>query len=201
MQFLELAAGRKRSLEWDAIRDKNQGDPNIREYNLTNLPIKGIQENTYDGIYSEHFIEHLYKYQGINLFIECLRILKPGGVIRTVWPSYDFVEKLVSEEDLSNDEFVQYYYQRYCVQERFQPKGYDKKRKQEIVALGLLYQKGEHLYLWGVREMMDQLKQIGFVSVTECEYNKSKFVPFNQIDTPNKIRMMHSSVVEAKKPW
>lgn len=201
MRFLELAASRIRGLEWDAIRDDNQGDMMIREYDLSNLPIKGIPDNTYDGIYSEHFIEHLYKYQGINLFKECMRILKPSGVVRTIWPSHDIVERLVSDEDLSDDPFVKYYYQRYCVQEKFQPKGHNNKRIQEQVALGLLHQKGEHLYLWGVQEMIDKLSEIGFASVKECEYNKSSFAPFNGIETPSQIRALHSSVVEAKKSW
>lgn len=203
MMFLELAAGRKRGLNWDAIRDDDQGDKNIRTYDLTNLPIKGVQDNSYDGVYSEHFIEHLYKYQGINLFKEILRVLKPGGVVRTTWPSYDHVERLVGPEDLSDDPFVQYYYDRYCVREHFQPnpKANRNKRKQEQVALGLLHQKGEHLYIWGKDEMIDTLKQLGFTKVKHMGYGESSINEFQGIDSPNQIRSMHSTVVEASKPW
>ena len=90
-RYLEIAAKGKRGLNWDAVRDVPVDGCMV--YDLTNLPMEGVSDNSYDGIYSEHFIEHLYKYQGINFFIEALRILKPGGTIRTVWPPYEFVEK------------------------------------------------------------------------------------------------------------
>ena len=203
MQFLELAAPKKRGLNWDAVRDTNLGNPEIQVYDLSNLPMKGVPDNYYDGVYSEHFIEHLYKYQGINLFKELLRIMKPGGTVRTVWPSYDFVEYLVGPEDLSEHPFVQFYYQRYCVQEQFQPnpKANKNKRKQEQVALGLLHQKGEHVYLWGRDEMIDTLKGLGYVNVTERKYNKSPIAAFNGIENPSQIRAMHSTVIEASKSW
>ena len=30
-------------------------------YDMTKLPMRGVSDNTYDGVYSEHFIEHLTK--------------------------------------------------------------------------------------------------------------------------------------------
>lgn len=43
-------------------------------------------DGTIDGIYSEHFIEHLSQAQGIALLLQCRRVLKPGGVIRIATP-------------------------------------------------------------------------------------------------------------------
>lgn len=200
--YLELGANRKRGLNWDAVNiASNYGDKDIMLQDLTELPIRGVPGNYYDGVYSEHFIEHFYHYQGVNLFKEAYRVLKPGGVIRTVWPSYDFVEYLTSDEDLSNDPFVKHYYLRYCVQEKFQAKGHERKRPQEQVALGLLYQKGEHLYLWRIEEMKETLTALGFTQVKQALYGKSSEPGFNGIDTPGEIRKMHSAVIEARKPW
>ena len=202
MQFLELAAQRKRGLNWDAVRDNNQGDPSIQTVDLSQFPLR-FPDNYYDGVFSDHFIEHIYKYQGIKLFEELLRILKPGGTVRTTWPAYDFVERLVSDEDMSEHPFVKYYHPRYCVQEPFQPrpKANRKKRIQEQCALGLLHQKGEHVYLWGKQEMIDTLKSLGYNNVTEREYGVSPIPEFNGVDNPSQIRAMHSTVVEASKPW
>jgi len=118
-----------------------------------------------------------------------------------VWPSYDFIEYLTGDEDLTNDPFVQHYYKRYIVEEQFCADGHKRKRPQEQVALGLLYQKGEHLYLWRVEEMKETLTALGFTNVKECQYGKSNVSGFNGIDTPGEIRKMHSSVIEARKPW
>lgn len=200
--YLELGANHKRALNWDAVNiASNYGDAGVMLQDLTELPIRGALDNYYDGVYSEHFIEHFYKYQGINIMKEAMRVLKPGGVLRTTWPSYDYVEYLVSDKDLSDDPFVKFYYQRYCVQEQFQPAGNERKRKQEQVALGLLHQKGEHLYLWGIREMIETLESLGYSNVRTVEYNKSSVPGFVGVDTPGQIRELHSTVVEASKPW
>ena len=197
-KFLEVAASRIRGINWDGVRDTPQ--PGCEVYDMTDLPMTRILDNTYDGIYSEHFIEHLYKYQGINFLKECLRILRPGGTLRTVWPSYDVVERLVSDEDLSNDDFVKHYYQFYILKHKFSPPGNEHRRIQEQVALGLLHQGGEHLYLWGKDELISTCDYLGFQAAREYEYQKSGLEYFNDIDTPGSIRSAHSSVVEAKKP-
>jgi predicted SAM-dependent methyltransferase len=85
--------------------------PGCYVYDMRNLPMKGIDDNTYNGAYNEHFIEHLESVKKVlTFFREMYRVIKPGGVIRTVWPPMDFVEWLRSPQDLSNHPFVQHYY-------------------------------------------------------------------------------------------
>src|SRR6056300_709076 len=197
-QFLEIAADRARGLNWTVVNLQDR--PGVDNLNLTNLPTP-YMDNQFDGIYSEHFIEHMHKYQGINFFKEALRILKPGGTIRTVWPPYEFVQKLVSDEELTADEkeFVEHYHAFYVVKHKFAAPGNGHRSKREQCALGLLHQHGEHLYIWGIQEMIDTLKELGFRMVKECKYMESSVVDFKGIDTPGKIRALHSAVIEAKK--
>ena len=68
MRLLEIAGNFKRSEEWDVIRDRKVRGGIVHD--MTNLPIPGIEDNTYDGVYSEHFIEHMTKEHGINFFKE-----------------------------------------------------------------------------------------------------------------------------------
>lgn len=199
MRFLEIAANKNRGLNWDSVRDKPT--PGGMVYDLRKLPMKGVQDNTYNGIYNEHFIEHLEKEEGINFLKEMLRVLTPGGTLRTVWPSMDFVDFLRSDEDLSDHFFVKHYHPRYVVKHKFAPPGNEHKSLQEQCALGLLHQNGEHKYLWYKKELMDQLNDIGFVKVKEFKYQKSGLMYFNNIDTPGQIRAVHSTVVEACKKF
>lgn len=203
MRYLEIAAERKRGPEWTALRDVEKYDKSgVEVYDMTNLPIKGYEDNTFDGIYSEHFIEHIFKYQGLNYLKECLRLLKPGGIVRTVWPPYDFVEKLISEEKLSlaEDFFVKQYHSRYVTRHKFAPAGNEHRGKREQCALGLLYQNGEHRYLWGIQEIIKVHEDLGFVDVKQMPYGKSDLTVFNQIDTRCRIRAAHSAIIEARKP-
>ena len=198
--YLEIAAEKQRGLNWVGVNIESHAG--IDKVDLTNLPTQ-YSDNQFDGIYSEHFIEHLYKYQGINFFKEAFRILKSGGVIRTVWPPYEFVQRLVSSVELTQSEkdFVEYYHQKYIVQEKFAPSGNSHRPKREQCALGLLYQKGQHLHSWGVSEMIDTLENIGFKDVKRKQYMQSTVPDFNNIDTPGVIRALHSAVIEARKPW
>lgn len=197
-QFLEIAADRPRGLNWTVVNLQDRSG--VDNLDLTNLPTP-YMDNQFDGIYSEHFIEHMHKYQGINFFKEALRILKPGGTIRTVWPPYEFVQKLVSDEELTADEeeFVKHYHAVYVVKHKFAAPGNGHRSKREQCALGLLHQHGEHLYIWGIQEMIDTLKELGFRMVKQYKYMESSVPDFKGIDTPGKIRALHSAVIEAKK--
>jgi hypothetical protein len=130
------------------------------------------------------------------------RVLKPQGVIRTIWPSYEFVEKLVSNKKLTDNEeyFVKHYYSFYVCNNNFAPKGFENKGKREQCALGLLHQKGEHRCLWSIKDLKQELKNIGFIDVKEQQYQESDFVPFKNLECKCEIRKAHSSVVEAVKP-
>ena len=199
-QFLEVAAEKTRGLNWTSTNLATHSGVDRVDWSF--LPTK-YADNSFDGIYSEHFIEHLYKYQGINYFKECMRILKPGGTVRTVWPPYEFVEKLTSGEELTKDEehFVAAYHQFYVVQHKFAGKGHAKRSLREQCAIGLLHQQGQHLYVWPEKEMKEMLSDLGFKKVQSYQYMKSGVMEFNNIDTPGMIRKLHSAVVEATKPW
>lgn len=198
-KYLEFAAKGIRNLNWDGIRDTPIDGCMV--YDLRNLPIRGIQDETYNGIYSEHFMEHLERDEGLALMKECLRILKPGGVLRTVWPPHDVIDWLRGSTDLSDNDFVKRYYNRYVVRERFPPKGFKADRIQDYVAAGLEYQKGEHKYLWGITEMRETLKSLGYVNIRQPDYGQSRIMDFCGIETQGVIRQAHSAVIEAEKPW
>jgi ubiquinone/menaquinone biosynthesis C-methylase UbiE len=199
-KFLEIAAENPRGLTWEVMNLATHSG--VEKGDATNLPLP-YSDNEFFGVYSEHFIEHVYKYQGIKFFKDVMRILKPGGVVRTVWPPYEFVDLLVSGEELTPDQqmFVEHYYNFYIVKEKFSPPGNSHRSKREQCALGLLYQKGQHLYVWSKIEMMNMLKDLGYTNVKLMNYQDSSVADFKNIDTPGQIRALHSAVVEASKPW
>ncbi|WP_168441934.1 class I SAM-dependent methyltransferase [Pontiella desulfatans] len=48
-----------------------------------------FDDETVDFIFSEHFFEHLFLDEAVDLFRECHRVLKPNGLIRTCVPDAD----------------------------------------------------------------------------------------------------------------
>jgi predicted SAM-dependent methyltransferase len=51
-------------------------------------------DNTFDACYSSHVLEHLTRTEASNLLNECVRVLKPGGVIRVVVPDLEKIVQL-----------------------------------------------------------------------------------------------------------
>lgn len=90
---------------WIHLGDKELKNPNGRklievDYSLTNfspfyfergskLP---FEDGKFSHIYSEHFLEHLFLDESIELLKECYRVLSPGGFVRIVVPDADLRE-------------------------------------------------------------------------------------------------------------
>lgn len=80
---LHLGCGGNLLPEWANV-DFN-GNAGVIGHNLTRpLPLKA---DTIEFIYTEHFIEHITREQGISFLSDCYRVLKPGGVIRISTPN------------------------------------------------------------------------------------------------------------------
>lgn len=207
MRFLEIGGNYKRDSQWDVYNSVRVRGGIIHD--MRNLPIPGIEDNTYDGVYSEHFLEHLTKDHGILFLKEMYRVMKPGAVIRTIWPSMDFVDMLNSDEDHNENPFVvmynryiidrenpfnnSYYRSLYSLQE------INSMSKQKKAALRLLHQEGEHKHLWYKQQLIDTLTQLGFTNAREYKYRESQISQFTNIDRNDPMRSLHSAVVEATK--
>lgn len=56
-----------------------------------------------DGIYSEHFFEHITQGQGLAFLRECRRVLKPEGTVRIAMPDLDAVVQRYVSSDWRGD--------------------------------------------------------------------------------------------------
>ena len=59
MRYLEIAPNQNRGINWDGVRDVPA--PGCMVYDMRKLPMRGVMDNEYNAVYSEHFIEHLTK--------------------------------------------------------------------------------------------------------------------------------------------
>ncbi|GAB1232684.1 hypothetical protein UT4_11500 [Ferrigenium sp. UT4] len=60
-------------------------------------------DRTVDGVYSEHFFEHLTQAEGLRFLRECRRVLKPDGRIRIAMPDLDELVRRYQSEDWRGD--------------------------------------------------------------------------------------------------
>lgn len=90
-KYLNLGCGGRYHHEWTNV-DFYETGPGVIAHNLTKrLP---FSDNSYDVVYHSHVLEHFSK-RGAPVFLkECMRVLKPGGIIRVVVPDLEQIAKL-----------------------------------------------------------------------------------------------------------
>ena len=57
-----------------------------------------LPDGAFDYVYSEHQIEHIPLEAGEHMLRECLRVLRPGGVVRIATPDLERMAALASKE-------------------------------------------------------------------------------------------------------
>ena len=83
MKILNVACGTRFHNDWINI-DFQSSSPEVNAINILNgLP---YDNNSFDVVYSSHFLEHLTKKQADFVLSEIIRILKPGGIVRIIVP-------------------------------------------------------------------------------------------------------------------
>ena len=117
------------------------------------LPFK---DGTFDGIFCEHVFEHFTYENGRRLMTECMRILKPGGVLRIVVPDGNKVLASYFNEPKKIIEYKQ-------VQS-----GY----AMEAVNTWF-YQRYEHQCIYDAGYLIDSLLKAGFAEAKHASYNVS----------------------------
>lgn len=92
MKFLNLGCGSNFSseAEWTNVNFVST-ETNVIAYNLLNgIP---FENNYFDVVYHSHLLEHFTKSDAKKFLIECLRVLKPNGIIRIAVPDLEIIAK------------------------------------------------------------------------------------------------------------
>jgi predicted SAM-dependent methyltransferase len=121
--------------------------------------------NSADYIYSEHFIEHITKEQGLTLFSECLRVLKPGGVLRISTP-----DLIVICQDYLNKKL-----------DRRKHLGFSPQTPCDLMNYSLKW--WGHTYTYDFEEIYRCLSSAGFVNIIRVQCSESTIDEFRGIET------------------
>lgn len=133
------------------------------------LPLK---DQTADYVYSSHFLEHLFKPDAEHLLKECLRVLKPGGVVRVCVPDLAYAVALYlrgEKEKMLEDYFF------------VEDKG-------SFLA--------RHKYMYDHELLSSLLEKVGFSQITLCSFQQGKTPDIAKLDN----RPEDTLFVEAVKP-
>lgn len=118
-----------------------------------------IRNETVEGIFTEHCLEHL-PYEAIpHILREFHRILKPGGTLRVVVPDGELYFELYNRQRRGNSD----------VKLPFQ-EGY----RTAMERINGLFRNHGHLFIYDFETMKVNLEAAGFRSVTKASYHQGR---------------------------
>jgi predicted SAM-dependent methyltransferase len=150
-----------------------------------------LPDESVDAINSEHFIEHLSLEEGQAYLSEAVRVLKPGGVMRTSTPSLRGIIDAYIEADPTI--LAKY-------RERVQPVGVDARNHAELVNNNF-YEWG-HRHIYDVESLTEELERAGLSQIQTAEFGRSEHDVLNGIDTHDDGELLRDLVfaLDAVKP-
>lgn len=148
-----------------------------------------IDDAVFDGIFTEHTLEHLSYGEVARVLAECWRILKPGGMIRIIVPDLSiFVENYM----LQNEGWFKDW-----EREVLKPRGRSMISRME--ALSFVTQEYGHRSAWDFETMAGFLTRAGFAEICRRGFRESADERLVQ-DKDDLDRTMVSLYLEARKP-
>lgn len=156
---------------------------------LKGLP--GIADNSCDGIYCSHVLEHLSYEDFMTAVNHTFRYLKPGRIFRCVVPDLEkaareYVQDLSNNDDEANTKFLE------------KTRLGKKQRKRGLA--GLLQNtmgNSEHLYMWDTLSLSNILYKVGFSRVRPAKFNDSEDEMFKLVESQG--RFENAVALEAVK--
>jgi SAM-dependent methyltransferase len=137
---------------------------------LTGLP---VADNSCNGVYASHVLEHLSLNEMRRALANTYRILKPGGVFRCLVPDLRSLARtyLSSSSPTAAHEFVSAL-----------GMGREHAPKSLMQYARLIWGKSAHLWMWDCNSMELELRNAGFLNVRRCEYGDASDRMFHQVE-------------------
>lgn len=150
------------------------------------------------AIMAEHVIEHVPFLQALGFFKECLRVLRPGGVLRVAFP--DVSRFLVEDSSgigfngasLSYSDFLA---GRPCIQLPSEPRARVRGAVKELLS------GWGHQTAWTVETAAAALLVAGFSRVVRRQYGRGELagIDGHHLDVGRDLALLESTILEAVK--
>lgn len=153
-----------------------------------------FEDESFQYIFSEHFIEHLPFNDGVKFFRESARILKRGGVMRTATPDLDFLCELRTLDTDAKKRYAQY------ISKNFAPH----QPVSGVTCANTTFYGWGHAFIYNAAFMQEVLKPLGFGDFKVHKPGQSGVAELKGIEqhgksVPAEINDLETFVLEATK--
>jgi len=140
--------------------------------------IKGlpIDDNSCDGLYCSHTLEHLSLKDFRQALKNSFRVLKKGGIFRCVVPDLEFAARAyIKELDNGNNLASLNFINSTLLGIKERPRGLKG-------FLSSFFGNSHHLWMWDSKSLSEELKNVGFTQIRDCKFNDSEDQMFKYVE-------------------
>lgn len=189
--LLNLGAGPRGLIDGHWVNVDGFPAPNI--HFLVDLQ-RGLPfpDGSFDGVFSEHVLEHFTKQAGLFLAVEVARVLRPGGVFRVIVPDGEFVMRSYFDDP---EGLIGY---RGSRGPDIDPESMRMGGTAMDMVNSFFRQRYEHQFMYDWLTMKRVLEHAGFQDVLRCSFQESAATLGLEID--DEKYEQESLYVEGRKP-
>lgn len=164
------------------------------------FPFEG---NSFQFIYAEHLFEHLTLDQEIVMLHECMRTLKPGGVLRLALPSADFLMNILSGEQETTP-YVEWAVNNIPGLDSVK-KNVTTKEDYPVYVVNNFYRDWGHQTIHNKQTLRNLLDSCGYINIVETKVGESKHdslqnMERHMVSLPEDLNKLETMIIEASKP-
>jgi Methyltransferase domain len=153
--------------------------------------LPGIADNSCDGVYCSHVLEHLALKDMRIALKNTFKMLKKGGIFRCVLPDLEDAIKNYTADKVSNPEKASMNFMNTTLL------GLTERPKGLKGLLVSFYGNAHHLWMWDHDSLKAEIIAAGFSSVRKCTFNDSADKHF--LTAESEGRFNHAIALEAIK--
>ena len=147
--------------------------------------VKGlpIDDNSCDGLYCSHTLEHLSLYDFRSALKNSIKILKKGGIFRCIVPDLEYAANLYLDELKAGKTSASLKFISTTTMLGVE--------KRSMGLKGLIVSflgNSKHLWMWDYKSLEMELKNVGFNSIRKCEYNDCNDEMFKYVEEESRFR-------------
>lgn len=150
-----------------------------------------IAENSCDGLYSSHTLEHLSLQDFRVALKNSYKILKKGGIFRCIVPDLEHISRLYIRELDNGDHQASVKFINNTLM------GITERPRGVKGIMNAFLGNAHHLWMWDSKSLGEELRKAGFTQIRECSYNDSADEMFKFVE--NKERFENAVAFECIK--
>lgn len=155
-------------------------DRNV-QYGDVTKGLPGIKENSVDGVYCSHVLEHMSLEDFRKAIANSYKMLKPDGKFRLIMPDLKvLVDDYITDKEKGDAEASVRFIKRTIMGLEERPRNMKAVSK---MAFGYL----SHLWLWDTESTISELQKAGFKTIRQMEFNDSDDEMFKLVENKKRF--------------